>query len=134
MRFIDSNIWLYAVISTGDQKVRAKAKAVVKAGPRVISTQVVNEVCSNLIRKAAFDDERIEKVIRSLYRRCIVVPVDQDSLLKACGLRRRYAFSFWDSNLVACALLHGCTDFETEDMQDGLLVDGRLTIRNPLLH
>ena len=53
------------------------------------------------------------------------------SMLKACQLRSRYSLSFWDSQLISCALLAGCTIFESEDMDDGLLVEGALRISNP---
>lgn len=36
----------------------------------------------------------------------------------------------WDSQIVACALLSGCTVLESEDMQDGLVIDGIMTIPN----
>jgi predicted nucleic acid-binding protein len=51
---------------------------------------------------------------------------------KACVLRDSYSFGFWDSQLVACAILGGCEVLESEDMQDGLIVDGSLVIRNIL--
>ena len=63
--FVDSNIWLYAFIqSKGDQEKRVKAKAcIVDADEIVISTQVVNEVCINLMRKGNKDDAFIDQFI-----------------------------------------------------------------------
>ena len=50
-----------------------------------------------------------------------------------CGLRlaERYGFSIYDSFIVAAALQANCETLWSEDMQDGLLVDGRLKIVNP---
>ena len=131
MRFVDSNVWLYAMQKAGDSQKREQAALVVKPWALTVSTQVINEVCNNLRRKSGFTESEVEKVIESFYKHRIVVPLDRASMLKACELRGRYSFSFWDSQLVACALLAGCTVLESEDMQDGLVIEGTLTIRNP---
>jgi predicted nucleic acid-binding protein len=39
----------------------------------------------------------------------------------------------FDGLVVAAALEAGCATLWSEDMQDGLVVDERLTIRNPFL-
>ena len=41
-------------------------------------------------------------------------------------------FSYWDSLIVAFALESGCTELWSEDLQTGRVVEGRLTIVNPL--
>jgi predicted nucleic acid-binding protein len=54
--FIDSNVWLY-LLSDDDKHKKTKAKAFLAGQPgdetfhKVISWQVMNEVCANLIRK-----------------------------------------------------------------------------------
>ena len=130
MRFLDSNIWLYALWSFADPR-HATAVLCTSAPNVAVSTQVINEVCSNLMRKAGFTHDQIERLVRYFYTAIQVIPVTRESMLKACDLRRRYSFSCWDSQMVACALLGGCADFDSEDLQDGLLVEGALTIHNP---
>ena len=39
--------------------------------------------------------------------------------------------SFYDSALLASALLADCDTFYSEDLQNGLVIEGSLTIRNP---
>ncbi len=51
--------------------------------------------------------------------------------MNSSRLRSRYNFSFWDSLIVACALAGGASILYSEDMQDGLVVDGQLEILNP---
>lgn len=131
MRFVDSNVWLYAMQKLGDPQKRRQAVHTVSADVLTVSTQVINEVCNNLRRKSGFTEVQIGKVIKSFYLRRTVVPLDRVSMLKACDLRTRYSLSFWDSQLVACALLAGCTVLESEDMQDGLVIEGALRICNP---
>ena len=131
MRFQDSNIWLYALWSFSDPR-HAAAVRCTSAPNLAVSTQVINEVCSNLMRKAGFTNDQIEQLVRYFYAATQVLPVSKQSIVKACDLRRRYSLSYWDSQMVACALLGGCTVLDSEDMQDGLVIEGALTINNPL--
>ena len=64
--FIDTNIWLYAFIEGDDPQKTACAKALLEASHAIIvSTQVVNEVCSNLRKKAQFSEQQIQQLIAS---------------------------------------------------------------------
>ena len=60
---------------------------------------------------------------------------DEDETLRTHDVGRalaeRYGWSVYDAMIVAAALLAGCTRLWSEDMQDGLLVEGRLRIANP---
>ena len=58
--FIDSNIWLYAFIETQDTDKSGVAKSVIQNRNIAItvSTQIINEVCVNLIRKAHFSEKK----------------------------------------------------------------------------
>jgi len=46
-------------------------------------------------------------------------------------LRDKYKLSFWDSIIVASALQGGAVRLYSEDMQNGLVVENKLTIINP---
>ena len=65
--FIDTNVWLYAFIQTQDQNKTATAKNIIQTSRIVISSQVINEVCVNLIKKAQFDEASILNLIESFY-------------------------------------------------------------------
>lgn len=131
--FVDTNIWLYAFISSQDSEKSKKAQEFILThqGNLVVSTQVINEVCVNLIRKANMSEESVREVIKSFYRRYDVLVLEKSMLIKASELRQRYAISYWDSLIVASALAANATVLYSEDMQDGLVVDGRLTIKSP---
>ena len=131
--FIDSNIWLYAFIRTQAQDKTAKAKTVIQSSRILISSQVVNEVCVNLIRKARFDEVGIRNLIESFYSKYRVAGISREALPKASELRDRYRFSYWDSLIVACALLEGATVVYSEDMHAGLTVENSLQIINPFV-
>ncbi len=128
---IDSNIWLYAFVEHGEPQKQAVARQLLAQPEVVVSTQIVNEVCLNLLKKADFTEEQIRRLIRSFYQRYSVTVIDQTTMLAAVELRGRYSFSFWDSLVVAAALQTGCGLLYTEDMQHGLLVDDRLKVVNP---
>ena len=129
--FVDSNIWLYAFIEGDDPTKTAIAKSIVAGSQIVTSTQVINEVSRNLLRKAQFTEERIQTLIDSFHARHSVVPLDQATLRRASELRARHQFAFWDGLIVAAALAGQAEILYSEDMHDGLLVDGQLQIRNP---
>ena len=128
--FVDTNVWLYAFLA--DDRVKQQTAAVLIRGVSpVVSAQVVNEVCVNLIRKGGFDGASVRQVIHEFYQRCRVVPLDKELLLDAAELRDAYSLSYWDSLIVAAADRAGVTALHSEDLQDGLVVRQRLTISNP---
>lgn len=57
--FIDSNVWLYAFVQAQALDKTAKARALIQSRNVVINSQVINEVCLNLIKKAHFDEVTI---------------------------------------------------------------------------
>ena len=129
--FVDSNIWLYAFNRKQDEAKHQLAKAIVDRTGLWVSTQVINEVCKNLIQKASFDETQIAKTIAAFYKRCQVTPLSQAILLQASALRTRYQLSFWDSIILSAALACGADILYSEDMQNGLSIENRLTIVNP---
>lgn len=131
--FIDSNIWLYALIQSQDEKKHIIANQLTRTENIVISTQVINEVCTNLLKKTDFSESQIRDLITGFYQSCTVVQFQSVILTQASELRKSYAFSFWDSLIVASALSVQATCLISEDMQHGLIVDNTLEITNPFL-
>lgn len=134
--FIDSNIWLYRLmveLNPDEDEIRKHNLAVnlTNAENLIISTQVVNEVCSVLSRKAAFNESQIQQIIQEFYDSCVVVELSFDILMSASALRLQYSFSFWDGFIIASALAANADILYSEDMHDGLVVANRLEIVNP---
>lgn len=136
IHFLDTNIWLYAMITGQDAGKAQMAQHVIAASlsTLIVSTQVINEVCVNLIKHEQFTPAQTRDVILDYYARFPVIAVDQTVLVRATHLRERYTFSYWDSLIVASALIGQATRLVSEDMHDGLVVDQQLTIYNPFLH
>lgn len=67
--FIDSNIWLGFIINPRDADAipfQQIATNITNYQNILISTQVVNEVCSNLIRFAGFNNAQIQILLEEL--------------------------------------------------------------------
>lgn len=131
--FIDTNIWVYAFSDTQDKRKTQLSRALVRRTAHIhISTQVINETTKNLLQKFNATEVVIQGLITSLYRKYHVVDLSRPILLQASSLRARYSFSFWDSTIIASALEVQAETLYSEDLQDGLTVEGRLSIKNPL--
>jgi len=131
--FVDSNIWLYAMVARPGEEGRQKIAAALVSRPLryVISEQVVSEVAANLLKKAKLSDDALLPVLESLYERCQVIVPNLSLHRLALRLRQRYGFSFWGSQIAAAARQAACTTLYSEDMRNGLVVDDSLRIVNP---
>ncbi|MDT9190580.1 MULTISPECIES: PIN domain-containing protein [Limnospira] len=135
--FIDSNIWLYRFLANQDSNPQEDARkrqiavSLTNQEGIVVSTQVINEICSVLKRKVNFDETQISQLIEEFEQQCQVIDVTTSILKKASQLRMNYNLSFWDGLIVASALSSNANILYSEDMQDGLIVESQLTIINP---
>ena len=131
--FIDTNVWLYAFIQTQDKQKNIIANNILSSINPVVSAQVINEICVNLLKKASISEPDLKALVQSFYFKYQVVMVDQETLLCASDLRLRFSLSYWDSIIVSSALQAGCTRLYTEDMQHELIVNNTLTVYNPFI-
>jgi len=133
--FWDSNLWVYLfTVSTDPQDVGKQSKllAMLSATPDItVSTQVINELANVLLQKFRYDENRVETIIDHVGQSVMVQTLTLMHSKKALALRRKYKFSWFDALIVASALEAGCKVLFTEDMQDGLMVEGALVISNP---
>lgn len=88
-------------------------------------------MCVNLLKKAHVPESSIAQLIHSFYCKYPVVLLDGPAQTAASELREQFSLSFWDSLIVADALLGGATILYSEDMQTGLAIHDQLTIVNP---
>jgi len=131
--FIDTNIWLYAFSDSQDKVKSQQAKSLIRRESQIaLSSQVVNEVSVNLLRKFHAKEDDVCKLIHSFYDKYIIVEHDRSVFLNASNLRILYPVSYWDSLIIASALTAGASILYTEDLHDGLTINKRLTIVNPL--
>jgi predicted nucleic acid-binding protein len=126
--FIDTNILLYLLSADADKANRAEA--IVRAGG-LISVQVLNEIANVARRKLTMPWVEINEVLTLIRSICPVGPLTIETHDRGRLVAERYGLSVYDAMIVAAALLAGCKILYSEDMQDGLLIDRRLHIRNP---
>ena len=126
--FADTNIAVYAL--DADPVRRDQAFAIMRRRP-VISTQVVNEFLNVLTGKKRVPRAVANRYAQILLRRCEVVPVTPQVVETAIQLGERYLCSHWDALVIAAALLAGCDTLYSEDLQDGQVFEGLLTVKNP---
>ena len=129
--FLDSNIFLYAFSTKDINKQKTASSLVVK--PMTISTQVINEVSNNLLKKLNFSNNDIAEFVEDCYIKYSVIDFTKNIFIKASELREKYNFSYYDSLIVSSALLSHCSTLYSEDMHHGLVVDKQLTIINPFI-
>lgn len=125
--FLDSNIVLYLL--SADATKADRAEALLEAGA-VISVQVLNEVTSVCLRKLKMPWSEVDTLLMAVKAACEVLPLTVVSHELATEVAKRYQLSFYDANIVACALLSGTPMLLSEDMHSGLLIEG-LVIQNP---
>ncbi|BAQ71573.1 ribonuclease VapC (plasmid) [Rhodovulum sulfidophilum] len=125
--FFDTNVILY-LLDDGPKADRAEA---LLAQGGTISVQVLNEALVNCLRKARISHDEAGEFLFGIRDLCETVELSVDTHDVGRALAARYKLSVYDSMIVAAALLSGCTRLWSEDMQDGLTVEGRLKIVNP---
>ena len=126
--FFDTNVLLYLLSADDTRADRAEA---LLAEGGTISVQVLNEFASVASRKRAMTHAEIREALAPIRALCVVIPLTLDIHEHALQLAERYGFSIYDALIVSAALDAGCDTLHTEDLQDGQIIDGVLTINNP---
>ena len=127
--FLDTNILIYA--TQPNDPCFAMATATVSAGG-IISVQVLNEFVYVARRKFKRPWDEVRVALAALSD--LLHPprsITRETHVLGVILAERDGLSFYDALIVASALEAGCTTLLSEDMQDGRVIDGRLTIRDP---
>jgi predicted nucleic acid-binding protein len=127
-RFLDSNIVLY--LASEDLAKADRAQELVAEGG-TISVQVLNEIANVLLRKMGLswaETRTFLATIRGLLKvESITIEVHEVGI----DLAERYQLSVYDSMIVSAALSAECDILLSADLQDGLLISGRLRVLNP---
>jgi predicted nucleic acid-binding protein len=93
--------------------------------------QVLNEATVNCRRKAGMSWEETGAFLGGIRTLCKVEPLTEDTHDVGRALAARYGLSVYDAMIAAAALIAGCDTLLSEDMGDGLLVEGQLRVVNP---
>ncbi len=133
-QFVDTNILMYAHdVSAGAKHQRAKAlvEELWRTRSGVVSTQVLQELCVNLRRKAG--RPLALKATRDLiadYLSWQVMVNTGESILEALEFEERYQISFSDALVVQAAQASGAEVLYSEDLSGGQTY-GTVRVVNP---
>ncbi|WP_454812502.1 PIN domain-containing protein [Labrys neptuniae] len=128
--FFDTNILLY--LASSDTSKADRAEKLLLAGG-TISVQVLNEIANVIRCKLAMSWQETRQFLSPLRSLLQVVPNTVEIHGTGIDLAERYKLSVYDAMIVAAALTSNCDRLWSEDMQNGLFIDGRLRIVNPFL-
>ncbi|HEV2531173.1 PIN domain-containing protein [Phenylobacterium sp.] len=126
--FFDTNVLLYLLSEDTAKAERAEA---LLGGGGVISVQVLNEFASVARRKLDTPWVAVRDILGTLRAVLRVEALDLPTHDKALEFAERYRLGIYDAQILAAARLADCDVVYSEDMQDGLKVDGALQIRDP---
>lgn len=126
--FLDTNILIYATLQPDRRSDTARS---LLARRSAVSVQVLNEFASVARRKLRRGWPEITQALGLI---CELIapplPITIDTHQAALKLAAATGYHFYDALIVASALEAGCDTLFSEDLQDGRVIAGRLTIRN----
>jgi predicted nucleic acid-binding protein len=127
--FFDSNVLIYT-LAENDAREAMAARLLAAGG--TISVQVLNEFTDVARRKLRLSWPEVEQALASIRALCRPpLPITLATHEAAVGIAARLGYRLCDSLVIASALQANCATLFSEDLQDGQVVEGRLTIRDP---
>jgi predicted nucleic acid-binding protein len=127
--FFDTNILVYVV---GQKDKRTDTAEALLAAGGTISVQVLNELANVSRKKLRMSWEEIDEVLAAIRVLCpSPLPLTVDTHDAGRRIAAKYGYSMFDGLIAASALEAECDRLYSEDLQDGQIIEGRITIRNP---
>ena len=122
MRFVDTNVLLYAVSADPTEARKQKrAREVLSEPALAVSVQVLQEFCVQATRpmrtKRLSNDEALRFLEPILLFR--IQAMTADVFLDAVEISHRFQVSYWDGAIIAAARVLGCEAIYTEDLNPG---------------
>ena len=126
--FFDTSVLLYLL---SDDAVKADRVETLLGARGVISVQVLNEFAVVALQKLQMPLHEVREILDTIRAVCTVEPITVDAHDRGLAVFERYRFSFYDSILVATALISGARTLYSEDLQHGQVIDKQLRVTNP---
>jgi predicted nucleic acid-binding protein len=127
--FFDTNVLIYAVAQNDPRAARAEE---LLAAGGMIGVQMLNEFVSVARRKLKMSWEEVNDAVAAILILCpSPLPIVLTTHESARKIAEAYGLNFYDALVVAVAMQSGSGTLYSEDFQDGLVIEGRLTVRNP---
>jgi predicted nucleic acid-binding protein len=135
VRFVDTNVLLYALSTASEEQDKAKrANQILEAGDLAISVQVLQEFYVQATRTGKADALRHEQAVGLVesFLRFLVEVTSVSLLLAAMATKERFQISYWDAAIIEAARAAGCAKLLSEDLEHGRDYDG-VRVENPFL-
>jgi predicted nucleic acid-binding protein len=126
--FFDTNVLVY--VASGDPAKAGRAEAIIGSGG-AISVQVLNELANVARRKMRLSWQETHALLSLLRGLLIVHPITVEMHETGLTLAESYGLSTFDAMIAASALHADCDTLWSEDMQHGMMLDGRLRVVDP---
>jgi predicted nucleic acid-binding protein len=135
VRFVDTNILLYAISKDPSEQAKAEiAREVMESRDLALSVQVIQEFYVQSTRSDksdSLDHAQSLGLIQSFMR----FPIQETSMaivLLAMATRQKYVLSYWDAAIIEAARVMKCDLVLSEDLNHGQDYDGVVVI-NPFV-
>jgi predicted nucleic acid-binding protein len=129
--FFDTNVLIYALAQNDRRSSRAET---LLSNGGVISTQVLNEFVSVARRKMQMPWNDIRAALDAILVLCpSPLPITLTLHEAALAIAENSGYGICDALVIAAALETKCRILFSEDLQDGQVIAGQLTIRNPFV-
>jgi predicted nucleic acid-binding protein len=133
MRFLDTNILIYAVsLAVEDTAKRNLAVLILSGGELALSAQVLQEFyvqATRPSRSGVLTHQEAVEFCESMTR-FPIFPVDFVVVREALDIRSRFGLSYWDSAILAAVRLAECEAVYSEDLSHTQDYDG-VQVVNP---
>lgn len=133
MRFIDTNVLLYAISNDPAEQQKAKrANDILAERDLALSVQVLLEFYVQATRASRQDPISHQHAVRLIesFRRFPLQDTTDAILMSALTARQRFQVSYWDAAIIEAARVMGCTEIMSEDLSDGQDYAG-IRVTNP---
>ncbi len=122
MRFVDTNVLLYAVSRDPEEQEKAnRANDILAARDVALSVQVLQEFYVQATRDSRPDPlshEQATQLVES-FLRFPVQEITTAVMLGALATRQRFGISYWDATIVEAGRALGCDVVLSEGLSDG---------------
>jgi predicted nucleic acid-binding protein len=133
VRFVDTNVLLYAVSRDPEERHKAeRARGILSERDLALSVQVLQEFYVQATRESRPDPLTHDQAARLVesFLRFRLADVTREVMLAAIATHRRFQISYWDAAILEAARSLGCETVLSEDLGDGQDYDG-VHVENP---
>jgi predicted nucleic acid-binding protein len=122
----DTNVLLY--LAGDDAKSEIATRLVAEGG--TVNPLTLTEATHVARKKWKRNWSDVNDLLGTIRANTVCLPIACDAHERGLRYAERYTLQAFDATIIAAAVLAGCTTLYSENMHDGLVIDG-LTVRNP---